>query len=58
LRTYDLPAGDADIPIPDIWANLLLAHKANLRWFSTFANWRTLGGRWNFGLLPGIEARI
>jgi hypothetical protein len=58
LRLCVLPTGDDDLPTPDIWANLLLAHKANPRWFFTVANWRKPEGRWNFGPVPGIEARI
>jgi hypothetical protein len=56
LRLCVVPTG-AELPIADIWTNLLLALKADPRWFFTVANWRRPGGQWHLGPVPGFERR-
>lgn len=49
----------ADMPMADIWANLLLTLKRDPEWFLTVANWRQPpAGVWNFGPVPGIRASV
>jgi hypothetical protein len=46
-----------DLPLADQWTNLLLALKANPKWFFTVANWRRPGGATMVGPVPGFERR-
>lgn len=43
-----------DLPEDDVWTNLLLALRADPRWFLTVANWRKRGGPWCMGPAPGL----
>jgi hypothetical protein len=54
LRLCVVPTGKDDLPNADIWTNLLLALKADPKWFFTVANWRRPGGEWHFGPVPGL----
>lgn len=56
-RLCVVPIGK-ELPLPDIWTNLLLALKANPTWFFTVANWRRPPDRqWYLGPVPGFERR-
>lgn len=47
-----VPDGFSTLPEADIWVNLLLALRADPRWFFTVANWRRRGGDWTYGPVP------
>lgn len=56
LRLCVVPADHGQsLPDPDIWANLLLAVKADPRRFFTVANWRAGKGGWRYGPVPGLD---
>lgn len=54
-RLCVVPTGK-ELPLPDVWTNLLFALKADPAWFFAVANWRRPPDRqWHLGPVPGFE---
>jgi len=51
-RLCVVPDGYRQLPVADVWANLLLALRADPQRFLAVANWRHPGGGWHRGPVP------
>jgi hypothetical protein len=51
-RLCVVPDGYEQLPVADVWANLLLALRDDPLWFLAVANWRRPGGDWHRGPVP------
>lgn len=46
-----------DLPLPDVWVNLLLAIAVDPEGFFRVANWSPRRGEWFFGPVPGLDGQ-